>query len=140
MFLPVFRTLTVFCNYLSEERSLEDRAVIFVVAVECSKNWSVNQPTLFYTATLPAVHLTYKKRLSHRWYYPKRKDSLTRFSKTMQFQEPSTFLKLLFDIPFRPAFIRDISFQVVYLAHLNYLIVNEKIHLQWVEANQRIKM
>jgi hypothetical protein len=48
----------MFCNYLSEERFLEDRPDIFVVAIEGSIEWGITKANLFSTASLLAVHLT----------------------------------------------------------------------------------
>jgi hypothetical protein len=48
----------VFGNYLSEERFVEDRAAIFVVAIEGSIEWGITKANLFSTPSLLAVHLT----------------------------------------------------------------------------------
>jgi hypothetical protein len=48
----------VFCIYLSEERFAEDRAAIFVVAIEGSIEWGITKANLFSTLSLHAVHLT----------------------------------------------------------------------------------
>ena len=58
MFLPLFWSLTVFSNSLTEERSSEDRASIFLVAIKCSIEWGNKQPDLFSTPSLHAMHLT----------------------------------------------------------------------------------
>jgi hypothetical protein len=50
----------VFCNYLSEERFVEDRAAIFVVAIEGSIDWGITKANLFSTPSLLAVHLKKK--------------------------------------------------------------------------------
>ena len=59
MVLPVFWALTVFCNLLSDERSLEDRASIFVVAVSNALQIRVIISQIYFLLqALPAVHLT----------------------------------------------------------------------------------
>ena len=59
------------CSYLSEKRSLEDRAVIFVVAVECYKKWGINQPNIFFTPSLHATHLNwmYQDYSLNQWHH-----------------------------------------------------------------------
>ena len=50
----------MFCNCLSEERFVEDRADIFVVIIDGSIEWDIAKANLFSTVGLLAAHLTIK--------------------------------------------------------------------------------